>query len=80
MPEHMPPANEAIVLRIGKRFFYGFDRAGRICTSWSLAGAKLFVATDTVMIAIVQSRLKGKKHVSERVRVVLDETASQELH
>ena len=42
----MPRATEARVIRIRNRFFYGFDRIGRVKTSWSLAGAKLYLPSS----------------------------------
>ncbi|KQQ97433.1 hypothetical protein [Massilia sp. Leaf139] len=39
-----PHKDEAVVVKLKGRYFYGFGRKGQVLTAWSLVGARLFRA------------------------------------
>jgi hypothetical protein len=49
----------ALVIRIKGRYFRGFGKAGQLQTSWSLAGAKLFLE-DHFALPDAQKKLAKK--------------------
>lgn len=50
----------AVVLEIGNRFFYRFDKRGYVQTAWSLAGAQFFDTRSEDKISAVEQKLEGK--------------------
>lgn len=58
-------SNQAVAIKIktrsGERYFNGWGNGARVQTSWSLAGAKLFLACTTDNLDLVTNQLKAKK-------------------
>lgn len=60
---------EAYAIKInGGRWFYGYDRLGRIKTAWSIAGARLWSSIVEASAACVD--IDSERHHPELVTVV----------
>ena len=66
----MSPRNEAKIIVIGDRFFYGFGVAGRVKTAWTMAGGKMFHSRDAV--EPILKRLRKKNINYKVVTIVFD--------
>jgi hypothetical protein len=70
----MPNAAKAIAIRREDgRFFCGLSKAGRLQTSWSLAGARLFGDWQERLILKVELLFLMRKQATSRVVVRLDD-------
>ena len=63
--------NEAIVLKVGNRFYVETGKK-RISTAWSLAGATLYGAWREDDIHKAEMKLYKKGYTSERLTVRID--------
>lgn len=64
-------AHTAHVIALGNRFFVKFDKAGRVQTAWSLAGATLFGGwRDELTVVFDKLQASGKKPVLLSVGVI----------
>lgn len=61
---------QAIALRTSAgRWFHNQSKKGRICTAWSLAGARLFSDVSRADLEKAETALKRKGHKPRRVIV-----------
>lgn len=65
--------NRAVVLRIGRRFFAGFSKTGRVTTAWSLAGARIFSLFNDEDITDVITKLEAKKYKPVAATIVVED-------
>ena len=70
---HIQPLSDlhykkAKAIKIANRYFCGFGKNNRVNTSWSLAGAKLFIYDDDISQALEE--ITAKKSMRQRVWLV----------
>lgn len=66
-----PEASSAIALRVNGLFFHKVSATGRVMTTWSLPGARLFGTWQIEEIDKVERRLLKKGHTVVREMVTV---------
>ncbi len=60
---------QAVAIKIGDRFFYGFGKKQRVQTAWSLAGASLYLSVYDDKVKDILATLEQKKKKPEVIFV-----------
>ena len=58
---------QAYVVRVGSRFFYGFNKRGHLMTAWSLPGAKLLSDPKDAIAIERLAKMRGRQSRTEIV-------------
>lgn len=66
-------ANEAVVIKVGDRFFAGLSKTGMVQTAWSLAGATLYGEwrDDLINADLAKVRARRKRDAVSLVKVAV---------
>lgn len=62
---------QAYVVRVAGRFFYGFNKRGHLMTAWSLPGAKLFSDPKDAIAIERLAKMRGRQARTEIVGPVV---------
>lgn len=57
--------DQAFVVRVAGRYFYGFNKRGHMMTAWSLPGAKLFSSAKDAIAIERLAKMRGRQARTE---------------
>lgn len=60
-------SDQAYVVRVAGRYFYGFNKRGHMMTAWTLAGAKLFSESRDAIAIERLAKMRGRQARTEIV-------------